>query len=123
MKIAIVGSRTFGDMLTDRRMRQRVFAYVATLPKDTVIVSGGASGVDTWAETAARQYGLAVIVFKPDWKAFGKSAGFIRNRQIITEADSVVAFWDGQSKGTNNSIGLAQAQGKRVIVNPEAVVE
>lgn len=120
MKIAIVGSRTFGDMLTDRRIRRQVFDYVATLPKDTVIVSGGASGVDTWAESAAKEHGLAVIVYKPDWKAFGKSAGFIRNRKIITEADAVVAFWNMESKGTAHSIGLARAQGKRVLINPEA---
>lgn len=115
MNLAIVGSRTFGDVLTDRRIRKQVFDYVATLPKDTIIISGGASGVDTWAEGAAREHGLAVIVYKPDWKAYGKSAGFIRNRQIVTEADAVVAFWSG-SKGTAHSLRLAIQQNKNIRV-------
>jgi hypothetical protein len=119
MKIAIVGSRTFGDRIEDTKVRNAVKAYVASLPSDTVIVSGGASGVDTWAENAARECGLGVIVFKPDWKLYGKSAGMIRNGQIIEAADSVVAFWNGGSSGTANSIERAKRAGKPVVINPD----
>ena len=54
------------------------------------------------------------IIFLPDWDKYGKSAGFIRNKLIINEADMVVAFWDGKSKGTKNSIDLAINAGKPV---------
>lgn len=122
MKIAIVGSRpeNAGNLTdNDKQVRAAVYAYVRSLPYDTVIVSGGASGVDTWAENAALACGLPKpLIFKPDWKAFGKSAGFIRNRLIINAADSVTAFWNGVSKGTKNSIDLARAQGKSVVINP-----
>ena len=33
-------------------------------PADSVIVSGGAPGPDTWAEEAARKHGVAVQTFK-----------------------------------------------------------
>ncbi len=118
-KVAIVGSRPSDNPSANAKVREAVHAYVASLPADTVIVSGGANGVDSWAEEAAIKRGLNTLIFKPDWKAFGKSAGFIRNRHIVNAAEQVVAFWDGYSKGTKHSIDLAQAQGKLVLINPE----
>jgi len=112
MKVAIVGSRNYQDL-------NRVTRYVASLPADTIVVSGGARGVDHEAECAARQRGLAVLIFPANWNAYGKSAGYRRNAQIVAVADYVVAFWDGVSKGTLHSMKLAEQQGKRVIVNPE----
>jgi hypothetical protein len=112
MKIAIVGSRDYPHP-------QHVTDYVNTLPLDTIIVSGGARGVDTWAEQAARRRGMTVIVFKADWKTFGKVAGFMRNREIIDAADSVTAFWDLYSPGTKHSISTAREKGKPVVINPD----
>jgi len=58
--IAIVGSRSRTDPETVDRL-------VAGLPRDTIIVSGGAAGPDTWAEKAAQKYGLTVWVFRLIW--------------------------------------------------------
>src|ERR1019366_3739515 len=101
MKIAIVGSRDYPHP-------EKVRALINNLPADTVVISGGARGVDTWAEQAARARGLEVIIFPALWHAYGKRAGFIRNRQIVESADKVVAFWDGLSKGTKMSIDISQ---------------
>lgn len=124
MKVAIVGTRAENmnhPTDYDKRIRAAVFAYVSRLPKDTVLVSGGASGVDTWAVNAAKHYGLPKpIVHLPNWKEYGKSAGMIRNEWIVNDADYVVAFWNGTSKGTKNTIDRAQRMGKRVIINPQA---
>jgi hypothetical protein len=105
VKLAIVGSRKF-------MLLGKVWTYIRTLPKDTVVVTGGAKGVDRTAETAALALGLKVEVFLPDWEKFGKGAGFARNAQIVNAADKLVAFWDGESKGTLNSIALAKQQNK-----------
>jgi hypothetical protein len=100
MKIAIVGSRTWTDHL-------RIMAYIDALPAGTIIISGGAQGVDSIAAGYAEARGLSVVVFLPDWDRFGKSAGMIRNRQIVDAAQEVVAFWDGESRGTKGTIDLA----------------
>jgi predicted Rossmann-fold nucleotide-binding protein len=84
------------------------------LKKENIIVSGGARGVDSTAEKAAKENGLEVISFLPDWDKNGKSAGFLRNIQIIEEADSVVAFWDGVSLGTLHLITEATKRNKPV---------
>jgi hypothetical protein len=40
----------------------------------------------------------------------------IRNQDIVNAADKVVAFWDGVSKGTKNTIDTAKKLGKEVTV-------
>lgn len=107
MKIAIVGSR-------DYRSPATVTDYVAALPVDTIIVSGGARGVDTWAERAARARGLAVEIYPANWDKYGKRAGFVRNHDIVKAADKIVAFWDGQSRGTAHSIQCARTLNKEL---------
>jgi len=108
-RVAIVGSRCYPD-------EDDVFSYVHELPSDTVVVSGGAEGPDTWAEKAAKRRGMLVVIYRADWSLFGKAAGFIRNATIVANADRVVAFWDGQSNGTHHTIGLAQKRGLPVEV-------
>jgi len=66
---------------------------------------------------------MRVIVIRPDWATFGKAAGYIRNRQIVADADRVVAFWDGHSRGTKSTIGIANRQGKPVEVYRPGEVE
>lgn len=107
--VAIVGSRDFPDL-------QIVKDYVLTLPKHAIVVSGGARGVDKAAERAAIMRGLETRIFLPDWEKYGKQAGFIRNNDIIDRADIVAAFWDGDSRGTANSISLAKKKKKPLTV-------
>lgn len=109
MKIAIVGSRNFSDLT-------KVRDYVNTLPPDTIVISGGAKGVDTVAETTAKAKGLTTIVYLPEWKKYGRSAGIKRNEDIIHNAEAVIAFWDGNSPGTRNSINQAKENNKKVTI-------
>lgn len=101
LRIAIVGSRSFASPDVVRR-------YVASLPAGAVVVSGGARGVDSIAEEAARARGLAVQVFPADWDGLGPKAGPIRNAKIVKHADRLVAFWNGRSRGTLSGVLLAQ---------------
>lgn len=109
MRIAIVGSRNYPDA-------KRVFEFVHELPPDTVVVSGGAGGVDTWAILQAKRDGLATKVYPADWGKYGMSAGFRRNQTIVDDVDCVVAFWDGVSRGTADTIAKARKAGKCVEV-------
>jgi glycosyltransferase involved in cell wall biosynthesis len=108
-RIAIVGSRDY-PRLAD------VAAYVNRLPMNAVIVSGGAKGVDSAAENAAKARRMKVVVYLPDWDTHGKAAGFIRNREIVNACDRLVAFSHNESRGTANSVKLAMDAGKPVIV-------
>jgi YspA, cpYpsA-related SLOG family len=110
-RIAIVGSRDYPDLDAVRR-------FVATLPAGTVVVSGGARGVDTVAVEAAVAHGLHTVVYTPDWR-LGTASGLIRNTRIVRDADEVVAFWDGHSRGTADTVRKATRAGLPVrIVRP-----
>jgi hypothetical protein len=80
------------------------------------IISGGAKGVDTQAIVLAQHWGIDWKVYPADWEQYGKAAGMIRNRQVVEAADRVVAFWDGESKGTFGTIKLALAEKKNLEV-------
>lgn len=108
MRIGIVGSRKFPDPVL-------VVDFVASLPVGTVIVSGGAIGVDTWAYVAAKALGYETIIHRPDYSTYPpKVAPLERNRLIVFDSDVVVAFWDGSSRGTLDTYKKARAMGKVV---------
>jgi hypothetical protein len=54
------------------------------------------------------------------WDAFGKAAGFRRNRAMLRlGVTMVVAFWDGKSSGTGMMIDFSLAAGIPVAVYAE----
>lgn len=91
---------------------EEVRRFVRLLPVGTVVVTGGADGVDKEAIAAAHEVFLSVEIHWPDWDAYGKAAGPMRNTKIVKDCDELVAFWDGSSSGTADVIGKAQRAGK-----------
>jgi predicted Rossmann fold nucleotide-binding protein DprA/Smf involved in DNA uptake len=112
MKIAIVGSRSFKDF---DYLEKRLNALFSSLGKPALIISGGATGADSLAEQYAIRYGIPTKIHSPDWKRFGKTAGFLRNQLIVRDSDIIITFWDGESKGTAHTIALAEQAGKLVV--------
>lgn len=104
MKVAIVGSRGF----TDYKNLSIFIRKNISVDKIDLIISGGAKGTDTLAEEFAKEYNIETLIFKPDWEGLGRIAGMARNKDIIKNSDVVFVFWDGQSKGTKNSLHLAE---------------
>ena len=106
MKLAIIGSRTFNDYNFLNEVLE------SFKPKLTLVVSGAAKGADTLGEKWAIQNKIQTLIFPADWEKYGKRAGFIRNEDIIKNCDCVIAFWDGESKGTKHSISLCEKYNK-----------
>lgn len=123
--VGIVGSRKFPITQKDT-----IVAFINRLPMDTIVVSGGAIGVDTWAEETAKARGMRTpIIFYPKWRDedgnYDKRAGFIRNQKIVEASEEIFAFYDGKSRGTANTIQKARSMGKKVTIfkpdtSPEA---
>ena len=101
MKIAIVGSRKITVSNIDE--------YISECDE---IVSGGAVGVDSCAAEYAKEKGIKLTVFLPQYERYGRAAPIIRNKEIVDYADKIVAFWDGSSKGTLSVIKYAEKTGK-----------
>lgn len=107
-KIAIIGSRDFDDYEL-LKIKLKPFS-------PTQIISGGAKGADALAERYAIDKDIELIIYKADWKKYGRGAGIVRNRQIVEHCDEVLAFWDGQSRGTKSSIDYAKKLNKPVVI-------
>ncbi len=112
IRLAIVGGREFSDY-------ELLKSSLKQLQKDrTVIqvVSGGARGADTLGERWADENGIDKKIFPAQWDRYGKHAGFIRNKDIVRNCDEVIAFWDGKSRGTADTIATARLEGKKVTI-------
>lgn len=105
----IVGSRGF----TDYKKMEEITNYLLKNKKNIVIVSGGAKGADFLAKKYALEHHLLYKEFPADWDKYGKRAGYIRNEEMHKylskqKQKGVIAFWDGQSKGTSHNFDLAK---------------
>ncbi|MFA5623272.1 MAG: DUF2493 domain-containing protein, partial [Candidatus Dojkabacteria bacterium] len=108
--VIIAGSRGITDY---EEVKQ---AYIqADLPIRT-IVSGKANGVDTLGEKLAKELKVPVLEYPADWDKYGKSAGYVRNKEMAVVADALIAIWDGESKGTKNMIDIMRYMGKKVFI-------
>lgn len=114
-RIIIAGMRTFTDY---NRVKRAMFRFAPL--HDVEIISGTAEGADKLGERFAAEYGLPLKRFPANWDKFGKAAGPIRNAQMAQyaaeEEGILVAFWDGQSKGTKSMINEAGKRGLHVII-------
>lgn len=106
MRAAIVGSRGITDASALADLLEPYRDQIAE------VITGGAKGVDTLAESWAKQHGKRLTVIRPDYAQYKRAAPLIRNRQIVSEADEVFILWDGHSRGTANAKKEAERQGK-----------
>jgi hypothetical protein len=109
IKLAIVGSRNYTNYPQFSTFIQSTLSLWSITPSNLIeIVSGGAQGADLMAEKWAREHKIPIKIFKPDWNKWGKSAGPLRNQQIIEYATHVIAFPSKDGRGTQDSIARAK---------------
>ena len=112
MRVGIVGSRSFMDVTVIERAIRRLLVR----DPDVVIVSGGARGADALAEMLAhRLCAYPPLIFQADWRR-GHGAGLARNTKIVDASDEIIAFWDGRSGGTMDTVRKALAAKKPTYV-------
>lgn len=72
--------------------------------KVTEVISGAATGIDSDGEKWATAHSIPTTLFPALWDTHGKKAGPIRNKEMASYADCLIAFWNGKSPGTKNMI-------------------
>ena len=103
MKVAIIGSRNLN-------------IEINLDINPTLIISGGAKGIDQNAKEYAIKNNIQLIEYLPDYKKFGKGAPLVRTKTIVENSDVVYAFWDGVSKGTKFVIEYAKKLNKKIVI-------
>ena len=86
-------------------------------PDQITVISGCARGADTVGAQVARKNNITVIEYPAQWDTYGKSAGYRRNEQMAKAATHLLAFWDGNSRGTAHMIEYARKCGLDVTVS------
>ena len=120
-KVGVIGSRTITNR-DDVWIPLTRLLDTTSLQKDKIVVlSGGAKGVDTLTQGWCAEHDIPFILFKPYFlvdsqAAYNPRHYFTRNKQIIDNSDTIIAFWDGGTKGTAWGMGYARKQKKAIII-------
>lgn len=105
-KIIIAGGRDFMDYNLLKEKVNKILQEKKVTHK-IVIISGCARGADTLGLRYASENAFDVEEYPADWNKYGKKAGYVRNVEMAENADALIAFWDGKSKGTKHMIDIA----------------
>jgi len=113
-KVLVCGDRNWSD-------REAICACLRTLQDRgyDIVIEGEARGADRIARDVAKELGFDILKFPADWSRYGRSAGPIRNRQMLDQRpDLVLAFHEdiAHSKGTADTVREAQKRGIEVVV-------
>ncbi|HYE30268.1 MAG TPA: SLOG family protein [Methylomirabilota bacterium] len=110
MRIIIAGSRGLSGVGLVAQ------AVAASGWSPSMVISGGARGVDLAAEQWARAQGIPSQVVYADWDTFGRGAGCRRNIVMASMASALIAIWDGVSPGTAHMVQVARQRGLQVFI-------
>ncbi len=103
-RVIIAGGRDFNNYAL---LEQTMDRLLENVQDEIVVVCGMARGADSLGEQYAQSRGYTVYYYSAKWDIYGKSAGYRRNEKMAQNADALVAFWDGQSRGTKHMIDIA----------------
>ena len=125
MKTIIAGSRSIKNLNIVEQ------AIAASNFDITLVISGGAKGVDSLAEEWAKLNNIPFQEFLADWKnldtpnaiikanSYGKynaRAGLDRNEVMAKNGDALIAIWDGRSTGTQHMVSMAEEYNLKVFL-------
>jgi hypothetical protein len=113
--IVISGSREFTEYWKMANTLDSILKLNVT-KSHIRLFEGGARGIDKLALKYATLNKIEHERFEADWEKYKKRAGILRNIEMIDAGDMVIAFWDGQSKGTKHAIEHAVKKRKRCII-------
>lgn len=109
-RVIIAGGRDFDDYEYLEKICLPIIDKLKA-EYDVIVMSGHAKGADMLAEQFAKENDLKLEVYPADWKVHWRSAGFRRNEQMGDIANGLIAFWDGNSHGTQHMIEYAKSKG------------
>lgn len=104
-KLCVCGGRDFDD---EKFLFAKLDHLTSKINRPIVVITGGAEGADYLAGQWAYHARHTVINYYADWKKHGKSAGPIRNTEMLdTEKPDIVIAFPGGS-GTADCVRQAK---------------
>ena len=101
--IIICGDRNWDDY-------EKIKKVLSSIDRTYTVIQGGCKGADTLAKNACIELGIQCITICAEWDKYGRSAGPIRNKAMLSlNPVQVIAFHSEiqNSKGTKNMITIS----------------
>ena len=114
-RVIIAGSRSFNDYVLLREQCLSILQEKMRTHR-VIIVSGHARGADSLGERFAKEFRLPFELHPAKWRLLDRAAGMVRNAEMAKCSDALIAFWDGESRGTRHMISFARKRGLEVSV-------
>ena len=108
MRILVCGGRDYTDFWKVDQVLDNYYSVIRLL------IHGAARGADSLAEEWAKDREVPYLGIPAKWKLYGKKAGYLRNKEMLTWHPNLVIAFPG-NKGTANMIKLAEEAGVEVI--------
>lgn len=109
----VCGSRQWDDY-------DRVLERLRLLPAGATVMHGAAYGADACAHDAVVEIDhLDLEVYAPNAGRPSPQRYHERNDAMLDQADYVIAFWDGKSRGTASVLKKARERGIPYEVQPQ----
>lgn len=133
IKLIIAGGRDYVNA-DEIQYALNILIHTGELPSgrfEIELVSGMARGADITAYNLFKSWGMVIHPFPADWydmsepcvpkynkqgKLYNALAGMKRNHAMGDFADVLLAFWDGESKGTKDMINYMETLDKPLTV-------
>lgn len=122
MNLAIVGSRTFEQNEENLEYMVQKIGEIYDFDEIESVLSGGADGADALAEDFVdylneEGYDVEKDIYLPahvkyEHIDYRPNHYFERNAKIAENCDEMIAFWDGESTGTEDAIEQAELNNK-----------
>lgn len=114
-RVIIAGGRYFNNyamlcLYCDKMLSEKAKTH------EIEIVSGCCEGADLLGIRYAQERGYNCLRMPADWMNEGKAAGPKRNKRMAEQSQALIAFWNGESRGTANMIQTARDMGLLVRV-------
>lgn len=103
MILSVSGSRCW----TDYALIKRILDFYREHHEVELVVHGGAEGADSLCQRYADENGIPCQVVRPDYATHGRRAPLVRNGDIVESGEALIAFWDGESRGTMDAMHKA----------------
>jgi hypothetical protein len=108
VRVIIAGGRNMAAKIGRKNVLRLIDE--ACFPTDLIdhVVSGAAAGVDLIGMQWARDRGIPIRTYIPDWETYGRAAGPLRNAKMASNAEALILIWDGQSRGSASMLREAR---------------
>jgi predicted Rossmann-fold nucleotide-binding protein len=110
VRVAVTGGREFDNP----RLVADIFKEIAKIAWKVTLIHGDAIGLDTIAAKEAQEsfwWTEPYPVTKEEWKTYGKKAGHLRNRKMLSESKPHILLSFPGGNGTADCVKAALSMG------------